>query len=71
MEPFGTLDSSEKTVAIYGGRRPAERKGDNLCLRFLERMWKIRHERSTIGDVFFQACERCSSIGMCGRSSND
>ena len=38
MEKFGTLDSSEKTIAILGDRwwpQTAEQQGDQLSKRFL------------------------------------
>ena len=54
MEEFGTLDSSEKTIAILGDRwwpQAAKREGDNIGKKFQCNIWKQRNERPTVGDV--------------------
>ena len=43
MEKFGTLDSSEKTIAILGGRwwpQTAKQEGDKTSEKFICNIWK-------------------------------
>ena len=43
MEKFGTLDSSEKTIAILGDRwwpQKAKQQGDKLSKNFICNIWK-------------------------------
>ena len=43
MEKFGTLDSSEQTIAILGERwwpQTAKQAGDNIIKTFLCNIWK-------------------------------
>ena len=54
MEKFGTLDSSEKTIAILGDRwwsQTAEQEGDKISKKFLCNTWKKRNERPIVGGV--------------------
>ena len=55
MEKFGTLDSSEKTIAILGDRwwaQTAKQEGDEISKTFLfNRTWKKRIERPNAGGV--------------------
>ena len=42
MEKFGTLDSSEKTIAILGDRwwpQTAKQQGDNISKKFLRKIY--------------------------------
>ena len=48
MEKIGTLDSSEKTIAILGDRwwpQTAKQEGDEISKKFLRNIWKKRNER--------------------------
>ena len=54
MEKLGTLDSSEKAIAVLGDRwRPqtAKQEGDTISKKFLCNMWKKRNERPNVGGV--------------------
>ena len=54
MEQFGTLDSSEKTIAILGDRRwpqTAKQEGDKIRKKLLCDIWKKRNERPNDGGV--------------------
>ena len=54
MEKFGTLDSSEKTIAILGDRwwpQTAKQKGDKISKKFLCSTWRKRSERRNVGGV--------------------
>ena len=55
MEKFGTLDSSEKTIAILGDRwwpQTAKQEGDKISKKFLCYVWKKRLERPNVGRVY-------------------
>ena len=54
MEKFGTLDSSEKTIAILGDRwwpHTAKQKGDKIRKRFYVAYGKKRNEPPNVGGV--------------------
>ena len=54
MEKFGTLDSSEKTIAILGDRwwpQKAKQEGDKISKKFLCHLWEKRNERPNVGGV--------------------
>ena len=54
MEKFGTLDSSEKTIAILGDRwwpQTAKQQGDNISKKFICNIWQKRNERPNVGGV--------------------
>ena len=54
MEKFGTLDRSEKTIAIPGDRwwpQTAEQDGDRISKQFLCSTCKKRNERPNVGGV--------------------
>ena len=56
MEKFGTLDSSEKTIAILGDRwwpKTAEEDGEKISqkFRFVKCGGKKRNERLLVGGV--------------------
>ena len=54
MEKFGTLDSSEKTIAILGDRwwpQTAKQKGDKISKQFICNIWKKRNGRPNVGGV--------------------
>ena len=54
MEQFGTLNSSEKTIAILGDRwwpQAAKQEGDKISKTFLCNIWKQRNERPSVGGV--------------------
>ena len=54
MEEFGTLDSSEKTIAILGDRwwpQTAKQVRDKISKNFLSNIWKKRDERQNVGGV--------------------
>ena len=54
MEKFGTLDSSEKTIAILGDRWWAQTaiwEGDKTSRKFLCNIWKKPNERPNVGGV--------------------
>ena len=55
MEKFGSLDSSEKTIAILGDRRwpqTAKQEGVNMSEKFLCNMEKL-NERPNVGGVSY------------------
>ena len=54
MEQFGTLDSSEKTIAVLGHRwwpQKAKQQGDKISKKFLCNIRKKRNERPNVGGV--------------------
>ena len=54
MEMFGTLDISEKTIAILGGRwwpQTAKQEGEKMSKPFLFIIWKKGPERPNDGGV--------------------
>ena len=54
MKEFGTLDSSEKTIAILGDRwwpQKAKQEGDKISKEFLCSIWKKRNKRPNVGGV--------------------
>ena len=54
MEKFGTLDSSEKTIAILGNRwwpKTAKQEGDKIRKEFLCNVWGKSNERPNVGGV--------------------
>lgn len=54
MEEFGTLDSSEKTIAILGDRwwpQTAKQVGDKISKKFLCNIWTKRNEHPNVGGV--------------------
>ena len=54
MEKFGTLDSSEKTIAILGDRwwpQTAKQEGDKTSKKFLCNTRKKRNEHPNVGSV--------------------
>ena len=57
MEKFGTLDSSEKTIAILGDGwwpQTAKREGDKISKKFLCNIRKRRNELPKVGAVFIR-----------------
>ena len=57
MEKFGTLESSEKTIAILGDRwwpQTAKQQGDKISKKFLCNIKKKRNERPNVGGVYHQ-----------------
>ena len=53
MEKFGTIDSSEKTIAILGDRwwpQKAKQQGEKISKNFLCKIWKKCGERPTVGE---------------------
>ena len=68
MEEFGRLGSSEKTIAILGGRWwPQTRKqdGGTISKQFLCDIWKKRHERSNVGGVSIRSRNGAPSRKEC------
>ena len=57
MEKFGTLDSSEKTIAMLGDRwwpQTAKQEGDEISKKNLCNIWgKKRNERQNVGVVSY------------------
>ena len=54
METFGTLDSSEKTIAMLGDRwwpQTAKQEEDKITKKCLCSIWKERSERPNVGGV--------------------
>ena len=54
MEEFGTLENSEKSIAILGDRwwlETAEQDGDSIGKQFPCNTWKKRNERPNVGGV--------------------
>ena len=54
MEGFGGLESSEKTIAVLGGRwwaQTANQDGDRIRKQFLCSIWTKRNERPQVGGV--------------------
>ena len=53
MEKFGTLDSSEKTIAVLGDRWPptAKLEEGKISKNFPSGIWKRRNERPNIGAI--------------------
>ena len=54
MEEFGTLDISEKTIAILGDRwwlQAAKQEGDKFRKKNRVICWKQRNERPNVGDL--------------------
>ena len=53
MDKFGTLDRSEKTIAILGDRWPqtAKQEGDKISKKFLCNIWKRRNESPNVGGI--------------------
>ena len=54
MEKFGTLDNSEKTMAILGDRwwpQTANPQGEKIRIKFLCNIWKRRNEHPNVGGV--------------------
>ena len=54
MEKFGTLNSSEKTIAILGDRwwpQTAKQEGNKVSNTFLCNIWNKRNERPNVGGV--------------------
>ena len=79
MEKFGTLDSSEKTIAILGDRwRPqtAKQKGDKISKQFICNIWKKRNGRPNVGGVSIRSRngapsrERCVVNGQMTKAIN-
>ena len=53
-DKFGTLDSTEKTIAIIGDRwwpKTAKQKGDPISKTFLCDMFKKRYDGTNVGRV--------------------
>ena len=51
---FGTIEGSEKTIAIQGDRwwpLAAKQEGDAISKPTLRRVWKQRNWRSSVGGV--------------------
>ena len=70
MEDFGTLDSSEKTIAIVGDRwwpQAAKQEGDHVSKEFLCNIWKQRHEGPNVGGVSIRSRNGAPSRGMRGQ----
>ena len=59
MEKIGTLDNSEKTIAILGDRwwpQAAKQEGGMISKTFLLcTIWKQRMERLSVGGVFIRS----------------
>ena len=80
MEKFGTLDSSEKTIAILGYNRwwpqTVKQQGDKINKKFLCNTRKKRNERPNVGGVSIRSRNRgpsrkgCEVNGQMTRSSN-
>ena len=54
MEEFGTVDSSEKTIAFLGDRcwpQAAKLEGDKISKKLICDMWKQRYERSSVEGI--------------------
>ena len=61
MKKFGTLDSSEKTIAVLGDRwwpQTAKQKGDKLSQKNLCNIWEKRSERRNVGGVSINSRSR-------------
>ena len=80
MDEFGTLNRSEKTIAVVGNRwRPqaAKPEGDKVSKTFLYvlfEVWKQRNERPTVGGVCVLGLRRAFlsvSKGMSSQLWND
>ena len=55
MEKFGTLDSSETSIAILGDRwwaQKAKQEGHKISEMFLCNGWKERSEHPIVGGVY-------------------
>ena len=79
MEEFGRLESSEKTIAILGGRwwpQTAKQDGDRISEQFLCNTWKKRKERPNVEDVSIRsrngapARKECVVNGQMTKASN-
>ena len=68
IEQFGTLNSSEKTLAILGDRwwpQAAKQEGDKISKRFLCNIWKQRNERPNVGGVSIRSRNGAPSRKEC------
>ena len=75
MEEFGTVDSSEKTIAILGDRwrrQRAKEEGDTISKKNLCTIWKQRKERPIVGGVSIRSRNGAPSrTGLRGQCSDD
>ena len=58
MEEFGKLDSSEKTIALLGGRwwpQAAKQEEDKASKKFICNIWKQRTQHPNVGGVSFRS----------------
>ena len=58
MGGFGTIESSEKTIAILGDKwwpQTAKQDGDRISKQFVCHIWKKRNERPNVGGVFIRS----------------
>ena len=68
MEEFGSLQSSEKTIAILGDRwwpQMAKQDGDRINKQFTCSIWKKRNERPNVGGVFIRSRNGAPSRNGC------
>ena len=79
VEKFGTLNSSEKTIAILGDRwwpQTAKQEGDKTSKTFLCNIWKNRNEHPNVGGVSIRSRngapsrERCVVNGQMTKAIN-
>ena len=63
MEKFGTLDRSDKTIAILGNKwwpQAAKQEGDKISEKFLCKIWKQRDGRPNVGGVSIIRSRNCA-----------
>ena len=68
VDKFGTLDSSEITIAILGDRwwpQMAKQDGDKIIKRLLCNLWKKRNEHPNVGGVSIRTRDGASSRKGC------
>ena len=68
MEKIGTLDSSEKTIAIVAYRwwpQTPKQEGDKTCKRFVCNIWKRRNECPNVGRVSIRSRNGAPSLKGC------
>ena len=68
MEEFGSLEVSEKTIAILGDRwwpQTAKQDGDRISKQILCSIWKTRNERPNVGGVSIRSRNGAQSRKGC------
>ena len=68
MQKFGTLYSSEKTIAILGDEwwpQTVKQEGDKISKTFLYNIWKKRNERPNVGGVSIRSASGAPSRKGC------